>query len=138
MAPDLAKSLPRTSGYYTLGDVAPNKVSMVFNLPFKKMFNFNLRGSYIGKRQFYQRNPLRYQGETLDRYFLFNYAFTLNFWEHVFFTFKILNVLNHTFYNPGLESASAGDNYYERSSGFNNSIIAQPGRSFLLSMTFTF
>ena len=138
LAPDIAKSLPRTSGYSTLGDIASHKVNMGFNLPFKKIFNFNLRGSYIGKRQFYQRNPLRYQGKTLDPYFLFNCAFTINFWEHGFLTFKILNLLNHTFYNPGLESASAGDNYYERSSGFNNSIIAQPGRSFLLSMTFTF
>ncbi|MDX1960041.1 MAG: hypothetical protein SFU98_15850 [Leptospiraceae bacterium] len=49
-----------------------------------------------------------------------------------------INILNHTYYHPGVQNANSGDNYYLRSAGYDSSVLPQPGRSYVISVTFTF
>ncbi|HNN79787.1 MAG TPA: hypothetical protein PKL30_12955, partial [Leptospiraceae bacterium] len=58
--------------------------------------------------------------------------------KYTTFVLKVFNLLNHSFLHPGQEAADAGNNYYERSNGYRNSILAQPGRYYLFSLNFEF
>lgn len=136
--PDIAPFIPRQEEFTTLGDMAPHKVSLGANLPIKNRFNINLRGFYVGKRQLYWRNPLRSQGKTLNPHFIFNGALRYSFGKYGYVMLKVINILNHTYYIPGMEGADGGDNYYERSTGFRSSTLPQPGRYYTVSMTLTF
>ncbi len=136
--PDTQTPLPRTRKYYHTGDIAKNKFNVGFNLPLFGRFNINLRGNYIGQRGLYSTNPLRNQGIKVDPYFLLNGAFTVNFESYGFLTFKVLNMLNHFYLQPGVEYAGGGNMFWERSSDYRNSILPQPGRYFLINLTLTF
>jgi hypothetical protein len=115
------------------------------NIPVFNALNINLRGSYVGPKELYLRNQLRYKGEfgqrdkgiILDPYFLLNASVSYNFGISTL-VLKIFNLLNHTYYHPGMEQADAGDNYYERSLGYKTSILPQPERHFLLVLNSEF
>ncbi|HNK93551.1 MAG TPA: TonB-dependent receptor, partial [Leptospiraceae bacterium] len=140
-----APPLPRKKSYHTLGDISPHKISAGINLPIQHILNINLRVNYVGPRQLYLSNELRNKGMPFERdkgiilnnYFLFNAAFSFNL-KYTTFVLKVFNLLNHSFLHPGQEAADAGNNYYERSNGYRNSILAQPGRYYLFSLNFEF
>ncbi len=142
--PDLPP-LPRNKSYHSLGDISPHKVSLGINLPIKDILNINIRANYVGPRQLYLSNALRDKGEfgqrdkgiILDNYVLFNGAFSFNL-KYTTLVLKVFNMLNHSYYHPGQEAADAGNNYYERSLSYRNSILPQPGRYFLLTLNFEF
>lgn len=138
MAPTVSSEIPRTTNYSALGDIARHKVQLGFNLPIGDRFNWNLRGIYNGPRTAYLRNPLRDEGRTISPHFILNTAFIIDFKAFGFLTLKILNLLNHSYYDPGIESASSGDNYYQRAQGFQNSLLPQPGRYLQLAWTLEF
>ena len=62
----------------------------------------------------------------------------MNFKEFGYFTFKVMNVLNTTYFHPGTAQAHAGNYFYARSLGYDSSILPQPGRSFMMNLTITF
>lgn len=140
-----APPLPRKQSYKTLGDISSHKVSMGFNLPIQNLLNINIRANYVGPRQLYLRNELRNKGEfgqrdsgiILDNYVLFNGTFSFNL-KYSTLVLKVFNMLNHSYYHPGQEGADSGNNFYERSLGYRNSILPQPGRYFLFSLNFEF
>ncbi|MBK8397987.1 MAG: TonB-dependent receptor [Leptospiraceae bacterium] len=136
--PETQIPLPRAKKYFNSGDIAKNKFNIGINVPLYGKFNINLRGNYIGQRGLYTTNPLREQGYKTDPYFLLNGAFTVNFENYGFFTFRVYNMLNHFYLQPGVEYAAGGNNYTERSLDYRNSILPQPGRYYLMSFTFTF
>ncbi len=156
--PGEAKFLPRSRKYTNLGDIAPHKVNLGINLPVKDLFIFNLRGNYVGSREFYSRNALhdngpltsttdtdliarrivQQQDKRLDPYFIFDSGITINFKDYGYFTFKVMNVLNTSYFHPGTGQGNAGNFYYARSLGYDSSILPQPGRSFTASLTVTF
>ena len=136
--PDTQIPLPRNRQYYHSGDIARNKFNLGINIPLYGKFNINLRGNYIGQRGLYTTNPLRDQGIKLDPYFLLNGAFTVNFETYGFLTLRIYNMLNQFFLHPGVEYAGAGNMYWERSLDYRSSILPQPGRYYLISLTLTF
>ena len=78
------------------------------------------------------------ENKRLDPYFVFDTGFTVNFQNYGFFTFKILNVFNEYYVHPGVGNANAGNYYYERSGGYDSSMLPQPGRSFMVNLTLTF
>lgn len=136
--PNLAAQIPRQEKYVTLGDIARHKFQFGFNLPIFDRFNWNLRFIYNGPKTVYLRNAIRDEGRTISPYFIINTAFLFNFKEFGYLTVKVLNLLNHSYYNPGIEGADGGDNYYQRSLGFRNSLLPQPGRYLQISWSLEF
>lgn len=130
--------IPRTEKYSTLGDIARHKIQIGFNLPIGDRYNWNLRGVYSGPKTVYLRNTIRDEGKTISPHFILNTAFIINFQEYGFLTIKVLNLLNHSYYDPGIEGADGGDNYYRRAQGFRSSLLPQPGRYFQISWTLEF
>lgn len=120
-----------------IGDIAPHKLQFGVNVPMKKHFNLFVNGSYVSSKALYSRNPLRSRGEKLDGYLLAN----LYFKYHVgIFSagLKVNNAFNKQNFHSGIESASAGDDFTNRSIGWYNSVLPQPGRSFLFNVTLNF
>ena len=114
-----------------LGDIAANKVNAGVNVPLDSHWNFNLRGNYVGERQLYSQNPLRNQDETIDSFFVFNGALSYGDGPYSV-TLKVANLFNTSYFHPGVEQADSGDDFDSRSLGFRNSLIPQPGRSFVI------
>jgi outer membrane receptor for ferrienterochelin and colicins len=124
-------------GDTNLGDIAPHKFNIGLNMPIGKDWNFNLRGNFVGERELYSRNPLREQGEKLESYFTLDGVIGYQY-KPFEVSFKVLNILDEDYFHPGVESANSGNNFTQRSQGFMNSIIPQPGRSFWLSLGMRF
>lgn len=120
-----------------LGDIAPHKFNIGVNVPVGKQWNLNLRGNFVGERELYTRNPLRAQGEKLDAYFTLNGVMTYRY-NPFEISFKVLNMLDEAYFHPGPEAANSGNDFTQRSQGYTNSLIPQPGRSFwiILGMRF--
>lgn len=94
-------------GATELGDIARHKFNIGANIPATSHWNLNLRGNFVGKREFYTRNPLRNQGEKLGSYFVLNGVLTYLYdWFDI--SFKVLNLLNEDYYHPGAEAANSG------------------------------
>ena len=64
--------LPRQEEYVTLGDIARHKLNLGTNIPILHNLFIDLRTQYVGKRTLYLSNPLRWEGKTLDPYYLFH------------------------------------------------------------------
>ncbi|HMW04081.1 MAG TPA: TonB-dependent receptor [Leptospiraceae bacterium] len=152
-----AKFIPRNREYTNLGDIAPHKINMGINFPIKELFIVNFRGNYVSRREYYSRNPLsdsgplstldtdnvsrrivQQQDKTLDPYTVFDAGLTINFKDYGFFTLKIMNVFNTSYFHPGTGQANAGNYYYARSLGYDSSILPQPGRTYMVNLTLTF
>jgi outer membrane receptor for ferrienterochelin and colicins len=123
-------------GSADLGDIARHKWNIGFNVPFSRDWNFNIRANYVGNREAYLRNPIS-QHREIDRYFVLNSALTYSY-DPFSVTFKVLNLLDGEYLHPGAEVANAGDDFSERSRGYQNSLIAQAGRSFWLNVRWGF
>lgn len=122
-------------GKRELGDIAPHKINAGLNFPLVKGFNVNLRGNYVSNRLVYLRNALRAKDYEIDAYFTLDG--TLSFHrKNAILSLKVKNILNTDHFHPGPESASSGDDFSHRSLGYQNSLIPQPGRSYLGSITF--
>lgn len=158
LVPEDAKFIPRQRQYTNLGDIAAHKLNFGFNLPVKELFIFNLRGNYVGRREYYSRNALsdngpiksyedidavsrrivQQQDKTLDPYLVFDTGFTVNFKEYGYLTLRVTNIFNTTYFHPGTGQGNAGNYYYARSLGYDSSILPQPGRAFMVNLTLTF
>ncbi len=132
---DLAEWL---GGEVALGDIAPHKFNIGVNLPLRESWNINLRGNYVGERELYTRNPLRGQGEKLDSYFTLNGVITYIHDDTFDISLKALNILDENYFHPGVESANAGNDFTQRSKGYLNSLLPQPGRTYWLNLRISF
>ena len=117
-----------------LGDIAPHKINAGVNVPAARYWNFNLRANFVSERKLYSQNPLRKRGETIDPYVVFNGAVSYSL-EGFDITLKVANLLDHSYFHPGVEQADSGDDFSARSLGFRNSLIPQPGRSVMLRLS---
>ncbi len=124
-------------GETDLGDIAPHKFNIGLNAPVGKHLNVNLRGNYISERKLYTRNPLRAEGKTIDPYFVVNgyVSYTLG---PATLGLKVTNLFDTEYFHPGAGSADSGDDFTQRSKGFNNSLLPQPGRAFLVTFAMNF
>ncbi len=123
-------------GATELGDIAPHKGNVGLNWPLWRYFNVNVRLNWVGPRKLYAANPLRAQGEELDAYARVNLALAAEYGA-VRLTFSVINLLDAQYFHPGPERANAGNDFDHRSLGFMNSVIPQPGRTFLVRVTGT-
>ncbi|MCB1144820.1 MAG: TonB-dependent receptor [Leptospiraceae bacterium] len=153
----LASMIPRQRKYTNLGDIPPHKINIGINLPIKEDFIINLRGNYVSGRELYSRNVLsntdplpdtdtetvlrrivQHEDRKLSPYIVFDTGFTFNFKEYGYFTLKILNLFNEYYVHPGVGNANGGTYYYNRSGGYDSSLLPQPGRSYMFNLTLTF
>ena len=124
-------------GEADLGDIAPHKVNMGMNLPVGKKLNVFLSGNYVSAQNLYLRNPLRDRNEKLNSYLVMNGNIRYRF-DPVVISLKILNLFNKEYFHSGVETANSGNDFENRSLGWHNSLHPQPGRSFLVNITFNF
>ncbi len=127
-------------GWVELGDIAPHKVHAGLNLPVTSLLHMNLNGRWIAQRTPYLgnalRNPDRPDGiRNIDAYAHINAVAQLRF-EPGVLGFQVQNLLDQRYLHPGPEGANAGDDVdAPRSSGFLNSVVPVPGRSFWVTLT---
>ncbi|MCB1159054.1 MAG: TonB-dependent receptor, partial [Leptospiraceae bacterium] len=153
-----ASFIPRKREYKNLGDIAPHKINLGANLPIQDLFILNLRTNYVSAREFYSRNALSDNGplkdptdvdavlkrivqqetKRLPANLIFDSGITMNFKHYGYFTFRVMNIFNTYYVHPGTSNANAGTYYYARSSGYDSSLLPQPGRSFMMNLTLTF
>ena len=119
---------------HEVGDIAPIKIQAGLNFPIDDFFGINLRSSYQSSRQLYQRNALRADDFELKSIFLLHGNFYYQY-KSFNISFKINNIFNNQYFHPGGEEADAGADFKNRSKGFKNSLIPQPGRNFLIKFT---
>jgi len=124
-------------GKADVGDIAPHKVNFGVNIPIRDKFNIFLNGNYVSAKDLYLRNPLRAQNRKLDSYLIMNcnLAYTFNKFS---IALKVLNLFDKEYFHSGIRNADSGDDFEQRSLGFNNSLLPQPGCSFILNLTLNF
>jgi len=121
------------------------------------MFTLNFRGNYVSTREFYSRNALKNNGpmstvdeETILRriiqqedkrlpaYYVFDLGLTIDYKDYGYLTFRVMNLFNKYYVHPGTSNANAGNYYYDRSLGYDSSLLPQPGRSYMVNLTLRF
>lgn len=126
-----------TPGTANLGDIAPHKFNLGITVPYTDNFFVNLRANIVSSRELYLRNPLRASGDKADAYALLH----LNLGYHTKrfnIAFKINNLLNKGYLQPGLEQADSGNDFTQRSLGFRNSLVPGIGRTYGISFSWKF
>ena len=132
------------------GDIAPVKIHLGMNIPMTDYFNLNVRGRYIAaKIPFLSnalRDPARPDGGEPD-YFHDHFVGDVSMAFHydlMTLNFSVYNITNADYNHPGDGAADAGDGWVVnddgtmdttvRASGYRNSLVPQPLRSFMLSL----
>lgn len=125
------------------GDLAWNKVLLGTTVVFNGRFDATVLGRYIGRRTTVPTNPVGEIG---------GYAtFDLNMdvrgigWKGLNAAFRVANLTNRTYAQPGLRDAGAGfmpggfvGATWVGSQSYYNSLLPQPGRSIQVSLFFDF
>ncbi len=124
-------------GATELGDIAPHKVNLAINLPFTPRWNFNLRANWRSDTTLYTRNALRDDGVEIPSHTVVDA--TLGYRRApIDIRFKVRNLFDEDYFGPGIGAADAGNDFSQRSLGYWNSLIPQPGRSIWLTLRFDF
>jgi len=122
-------------GNSEIGDIAPHKINLGINLPLTKGFNLNVRGNYVSQKLVYLRNAMRADDYKVDEYFTLDGTFSYKF-KIISLSLKVKNILDKTYFHSGVGAASAGNNFSTRSLGYQNSLLPQDGRSYMVNVTF--
>lgn len=140
--PETNKSYDHNSGQWLnktvrLGDIAPHKINALVYLPVSEFLAVAIRGNFISSTELYSRNPLNEQGIKLGS--RVTYDATLSFEAEQFSaSLRVDNVFDTKDMGPGLRSADSGNDFSQRSKGYNNSLIPLPGRSLWFAATYRF
>jgi outer membrane receptor for ferrienterochelin and colicins len=123
-----------------IGDLAKNKLHVGITTNFSKTITATLRGRYIGRRETVETNPVRSIGgfAVLDSYMRVNIA------KNVDASITIDNLLNRTYFHPGIREASAGttpgffdaNGVWHGSGGYFSSLLPQPRRTVLFGIRY--
>jgi len=129
-------------GTGNIGDMATHKFHFGATGYITKGLTANIRARYIGKRETVETNPI---GE-VDSYFTMDFNILCRDFpkKGMGFSFKVKNLFDTSYFHPGLRSASSGntpgyfegDNWYG-APAWSNSLLPQPGRSFVFSLLFS-
>lgn len=125
-------------GKTTLGDISPHKLQTGLFLPITNNTNLYLSGKWVGRRRVYTRNVLRpLSGFRVPSYAVFNANLSMN-WRYFSLDFKVNNILDKRYLQPGVENANSGNDFDNRSLGYQNSMIPGPSRAMFLILTSEF
>ena len=120
-----------------LGDIAPHKINASINIPMSEALNVNLKANWVASKPLYLRNALRAKDRENDDYLTLDANISYRF-EPFQIAFKVKNLFDETYYHSGAEAAASGDDFTQRSQGWANSLIPQPKRSFMLTLSMLF
>jgi outer membrane receptor for ferrienterochelin and colicins len=135
------------SGVEDIGDLSHHKVYLGATCYFTQNLMLNLRGRYISDRKAVSTN-ITNNGETrvVDAYYTMdaNLMYQDLFVKGFSIALKVDNIFNKKYFHPGINKADAGtdagywtdDNVWHGSKGWNNSLLPQPHRYFMLSLLF--
>lgn len=127
-------------GIGPIGDMANHKFHFIANAVYYD-FSLTLAARYIGERTTVDSNPIR----KVDPYFTLDMNLI---WENVFYngfnlSLKVTNLLDAEYFHAGIRKANSGDtpgywigNKWYGSRGFYNSLLPQPGRAFMVSLSY--
>ena len=119
----------------SVGDIAPHKINASVYLPINNKMGINIKGNYSSPTELYTRNPLSKQGISLGSRVIFDLA--VNYTNvNYSINLKVKNLFDHQNMLPGIKAADSGNDFTQRSKGFNNSLIPQGSRSLWLTLEF--
>jgi len=125
------------NGSTVVGDIAPHKINASVYLPLNKKVGINIKGNYYSPTDLYSRNPLSEQGIKLGSRVIFDLA--INYTSQYYnISLKVNNLFDHQNMLPGIKAADSGNDFTQRSQGFNNSLIPQSSRSFWLTFEYKY
>jgi outer membrane cobalamin receptor len=135
---------PGASGSARIGDLAADKVILGATAVVNAHLSSTLRVHFIGSRTTVETNPVREVGAytTVDATVV---ATDLGV-HGLGVTLKATNLLDETYFHPGVRDANAGttpgffdaSGLWHGSNGYYSSLLAQPGRALVCSMTLDF
>lgn len=123
-----------------VGDIADHKVHIGATGAFTRNLSATVLCRYIGERPTVSTNPVPKVDAvfTMDSNILCRNVIT----KGLDLSFRVKNIFDTHYYDPGIRAADAGDTpgYWNGttwvgSSGWTNSLLPQPGRSFMVSLT---
>ena len=120
-----------------VGDIAPHKINANLNIPLHERLNLNIGANWVSSKKLYLRNPLRDQQQDNASYLTLDTNLNYQI-DNLLVGVRIKNLLDKQHYHSGVEAASSGNDFSQRSQGWHNSLIPQVGRNFVLSITITF
>jgi len=121
----------------TLGDIAPHKINTSIHFPIFDELSLTLKGHFVSKTQLYSRNPLHEQGVELGSKVMFDMILGFKY-LNLKTSLKVKNIFDRLEFYPGLRSANSGNDFTQRSKGYDNSLIPQAGRSISLTLAYEF
>ncbi|UTA49062.1 TonB-dependent receptor [Simiduia sp. 21SJ11W-1] len=109
------------------GDIAPHKINAIVNLPITAHINVNLRGQWRSARELFSENPLREQDIKAKAYSQFDASLSYSRanWS---VGLNVNNLTGANYLQPGVESASSGNQFNQDNDGFQNSLLPQVNR----------
>lgn len=129
------------TGNGPVGDLADHKLHFgVTGELMQNKLNFTVRGRYIAHKDTVETNPVR----KVDSFFTLDASVVYKGFgvDGLSVSLKVNNVFDEDYFHPGIRDASSGntpgffdDNgVWQGSSGWSNSLLPQPGRSFTLAL----
>ncbi|ESP93245.1 TonB-dependent receptor plug domain-containing protein [Pseudoalteromonas luteoviolacea] len=120
-----------------LGDISPHKINVGINVPVSDELNVNVKANWVASKPLYLRNALRAKQRENDAYLTVDANISYQF-ESFSVALKVKNLFDEIYYHSGAEAAASGDDFEQRSQGWANSLIPQPKRSFMLTLSMQF
>ena len=120
-----------------LGDISRHKINAGIYWPINHHWGVNLKGNFSYRTELYSRNAMKPQDHQVGSRFVTDITlkYNNNDWQ---LNFKIENLFNRKYLAPGLRKADAGNNFTERSLGYQNSLIPLPSRAWWISFDYQF
>jgi iron complex outermembrane receptor protein len=120
-----------------LGDIAPHKINLSLDWPIIDNWHLNINTNFYSRTALYSRNPLTIKNVKVGSRVILDSSISYKAAKWQTF-FKVLNIFDREVLAPGINNANSGDDFSQRSKGYDNSLLPQPGRSFWLTTNYTF
>ena len=120
-----------------LGDIAPHKINLSLDFPVAEGWYLNIKSNFYSRTSLYSRNPLTIDGKKVGSRVIFDSTVSYKDANWQLFL-KVLNIFDREVLAPGINNANSGDDFSQRSKGYDNSLQPQPGRSLWMTLNYSF
>jgi len=120
-----------------LGDITPHKINLSLDWPVIDNWHLNINTNFYSRTALYSRNPLTIRNVKVGSRVILDSSLSYRTGKWQTFI-KVLNVFDREILAPGINNANSGDDFSQRSKGYDNSLLPQPGRSIWLTTSYTF
>lgn len=111
-----------------LGDIAPSKIRAGLHTPLRSRAGLYVGIRHDSAKDLYLRNPLRWRGEQLEGHTVVDAAVNVRL-AAATVKLRVTNLFDADVLHSGVEAASSGDDFSQRSLGWMNSLVPQAGRA---------